>query len=239
MRDHLRELLDTPYPWEAQTHLPVKLSVSELKRQKRLLEDVEQEELYQEETVIPLIPRFLQEQEETSGALRGDAYHHLMERLDFGTVEPEARGRAAGSGAVYRGWCIHGGGICAGGTGGHCQNAGKSPGQADGGGSRAGSSVPGAALRAGNPDGIGCLIGKSARRRITDDTGSRPDLSPDPPTSGRWCRESSMPFSTRTGRSSSWTIRPTGCTGRRISGSGTAFSWNIIEGRWSRSPENR
>ena len=73
MRDHLRELLDTPYPWEAQTHLPVKLSVSELKRQKRLLEDVEQEELYQEETVIPLIPRFLQEQEEPSGALRGDA----------------------------------------------------------------------------------------------------------------------------------------------------------------------
>ena len=89
VRDHLRELLDTPYPWEAQTHLPVKLSVSELKRQKRLLEDVEQEELYQEETVIPLIPRFLQEQEETSGALRGDAYHHLMERLDFGTMKPE------------------------------------------------------------------------------------------------------------------------------------------------------
>lgn len=26
VRDHLRELLDTPYPWEAQTHLPVKLS---------------------------------------------------------------------------------------------------------------------------------------------------------------------------------------------------------------------
>ena len=36
----------------------------------------------------------------------------------------------SGSGAVYCGWCIHGGGICAGGTGGHCQNAGKSPVQA-------------------------------------------------------------------------------------------------------------
>ena len=83
VRDHLREVLDTPYPWEAQAHLPVKLSVSELKRQKRLLEDVEQTELYQEETVVPLIPKFLQETEEASGALRGDAYHHLMERLDF------------------------------------------------------------------------------------------------------------------------------------------------------------
>ena len=39
--------------------------------------------LYEEEEVVPLIPQFLKEEEELSGASRGTAYHRLLELLDF------------------------------------------------------------------------------------------------------------------------------------------------------------
>ena len=58
-----------------------KLSVSELKKQSYLEEDSEW--LHREEEVIPLLPKFLKEEEELSGALRGTAYHRVMELLDF------------------------------------------------------------------------------------------------------------------------------------------------------------
>ena len=39
--------------------------------------------MYREEEVIPLLPKFLQEEEELTGAPRGTAYHKVMETLDF------------------------------------------------------------------------------------------------------------------------------------------------------------
>ena len=38
---------------------------------------------FREEDVIPLLPKFLQEQEELKGASRGSAYHKLLELLDY------------------------------------------------------------------------------------------------------------------------------------------------------------
>ena len=71
------------YPYEAQTEIPVKISVSDLKI--RSMEDGEAFEAYAQPEVVPLIPEFLKEKEEgiLTGAARGTAYHGIMERLDF------------------------------------------------------------------------------------------------------------------------------------------------------------
>jgi len=75
------------YPWRIYDNLPVKLSVSELKKQQTRLFDEEAVLLYEEEEVMPLIPAFMEEKHETAGSVRGDAYHRFMEVLDF-SVEP-------------------------------------------------------------------------------------------------------------------------------------------------------
>ena len=41
------------------------------------------EMLYEEPEVVPLLPKFLQEEEELTGGLRGTAYHRVMELIDF------------------------------------------------------------------------------------------------------------------------------------------------------------
>ena len=40
-------------------------------------------EILYEEEIVPLLPNFLKEEEELTGALRGTAYHRLLELLDF------------------------------------------------------------------------------------------------------------------------------------------------------------
>lgn len=73
------------YPYEALSRIPVKLSVSELK--KRGYEEEDSEQLYFEADVIPLVPQFMEKQEENYvGAARGTAYHRVLECLDYGRV---------------------------------------------------------------------------------------------------------------------------------------------------------
>ena len=73
---------------DASTSL-LKFTVSELKKRIYLMETYgeESEEFgeqpYEEPDVVPLIPKFLQKEEELTGASRGTAYHRLMELLDF------------------------------------------------------------------------------------------------------------------------------------------------------------
>lgn len=69
------------YPYKSQRNLPVKVTVSELK--KNFSPDQDGEELFFEPDIIPLIPKFVEEQQEVSGADRGTAYHRVMECLDF------------------------------------------------------------------------------------------------------------------------------------------------------------
>ncbi len=77
-----REQIETQfaykYPHIHRQKMKQKLSVSELKK-KVYLEEAELEE----ETVYPLLPKFLQEEESISGASRGTAYHKVLELLDF------------------------------------------------------------------------------------------------------------------------------------------------------------
>ena len=61
-----------------------KFSVSELKKLAYEEETEENGEVLYEEEIVPLLPKFLTEEEEgLTGALRGTAYHRLLELLDF------------------------------------------------------------------------------------------------------------------------------------------------------------
>ena len=77
------------YPYGASRHQKMKFTVSELKKRAYLAESAEDEawetgeELYEEPDVVPLLPKFLKEEETLVGASRGTAYHRAMELLDF------------------------------------------------------------------------------------------------------------------------------------------------------------
>ena len=82
-REYLERVFAAHYPWEGDRDIIGKLTVSELKKLSHIPEDGEEIRLYQEETVIPLIPRFREEKTEIVGAARGTLYHRFMENLDF------------------------------------------------------------------------------------------------------------------------------------------------------------
>jgi len=81
IRTLLTEQFSFTYPYAECNVIKQKLSVSELK--KRIHMEEEGYELFKEEEIIPLLPEYLQEKEELTGASRGTAYHKLMELLDF------------------------------------------------------------------------------------------------------------------------------------------------------------
>lgn len=78
----LKKQMDYVYPWEEEGQMKLKFTVSELKKRTVLGEEAG-EEMYQEPDIVPLIPRFLAEEETLTGASRGSAYHKLLELLDF------------------------------------------------------------------------------------------------------------------------------------------------------------
>ena len=80
--ERLKSQMEYVYPWEAEGQMKLKFTVSELKKRTSLQEEAG-EEMYQEPEVVPLLPRFLTEEETLTGASRGSAYHKLLELLDF------------------------------------------------------------------------------------------------------------------------------------------------------------
>lgn len=76
----LEEVLEYHYPYETRQHIPTKVSVSELKKKSH--EDEWEDEIVAKEQE-PIIPAFLQEKKEYSGARRGTAYHRVFELFDF------------------------------------------------------------------------------------------------------------------------------------------------------------
>lgn len=91
-RERLDEQFDYVYPYENEGKMKLKFTVSELKKRASLAEEAG-EEMYEEPVVVPLIPEFLKDQESLTGALRGSAYHKLLELLDFTAdygVEPKS-----------------------------------------------------------------------------------------------------------------------------------------------------
>jgi len=71
------------YPYKQSQVMKQKFSVSELKMLAYEEASEENGEVLYEEEVVPLLPKFLTEEEELTGALRGTAYHRLLELLDF------------------------------------------------------------------------------------------------------------------------------------------------------------
>ena len=83
MEQLLKERLSYSYPYEADIDLYTKISVSELKKRGQDADD--RNGLFQ-----PVIPEFLKEDGGNAaegGAVRGSAYHRVLELLDFGAVQ--------------------------------------------------------------------------------------------------------------------------------------------------------
>ncbi len=104
--EYLEKVFSSVYPYEKNRTIPGKVTVSELKKMSQRMEEDDAQRLYKEETVVPLIPKFMgsrnvpetdpavcEEAKENahtlvpSGAERGTAYHTFMENLDFSKKE--------------------------------------------------------------------------------------------------------------------------------------------------------
>ena len=81
LKSQILEQFAYNYPWSERQKMKQKLSVSELK--KRAYDEAMGEEVYKEEVVFPLLPKFVQEKTTMTGALRGTAYHRVLELMDF------------------------------------------------------------------------------------------------------------------------------------------------------------
>lgn len=82
-RDYLDHVFSSVYPYEKDRDIIGKLSVSELKKLSHMPEEEDAKELYRTETVIPLIPEFIERKEAIFGAEKGTIYHTFMENLDY------------------------------------------------------------------------------------------------------------------------------------------------------------
>ena len=84
IRQVLKEKFDFSYPYAYLRELPVKVSVSELKKRKYADEEEKESALYPEPEMVQIVPGFISgEREVTQGAARGTAYHRVMECLDY------------------------------------------------------------------------------------------------------------------------------------------------------------
>lgn len=84
IKKQLEKQLEYQYPYCSEQTKKLKFTVSELKKRPSMPElEEEGEILYEEPEIVPLLPKFMQEEEELSGALRGTAYHRAMELLDM------------------------------------------------------------------------------------------------------------------------------------------------------------
>ncbi len=86
VEESLKAQFSYQYPYEDSRNQKMKYTVSELKKRIRLQkieEEPLEEALYQEPEIVPLIPKFLQEETGLTGALKGTAYHRVMELLNY------------------------------------------------------------------------------------------------------------------------------------------------------------
>ena len=86
----LRERFAYQYPHPGLQKLYTKTTVSELKIAAMAEKDEAAFHTFEEKEVVPYIPAFRREQEMISGAVRGSAFHRVMELLDFTYVFVES-----------------------------------------------------------------------------------------------------------------------------------------------------
>lgn len=82
----MSEKFSYQYPYENLGNLYTKTTVSELKKAGMHEEMDFSFSLYEEETVVPYLPKFIKNDTDVSGTDRGTAYHKIMELLDFTTL---------------------------------------------------------------------------------------------------------------------------------------------------------
>lgn len=80
-KDLTQDMVSYRYPHKIVT-MPVKMTVSELKYLGQHVDDENSAKLV-EEDFTPTVPKFVSGEEEVKGAVRGSAYHKLMELMDF------------------------------------------------------------------------------------------------------------------------------------------------------------
>ncbi len=99
VKEQLDEQFSYVYPYADAKNQKMKFTVSELKKRTHMAETQEDtppeeelgEELYEEPDVVPLIPKFMQkEQEALTGSDRGTAYHRVLELLNMTRTYDEA-----------------------------------------------------------------------------------------------------------------------------------------------------
>ena len=82
----LKERFAFVYPYSCLEQLYTKTTVSELKIAAMAEKDEAAFHTFEEPEVVPYIPAFKREKEEVTGTVRGNAYHRVMELLDFEAV---------------------------------------------------------------------------------------------------------------------------------------------------------
>ena len=88
IHDELQKRFSFAYPYSYLNELPVKVSVSELKKRNYAEEEDKETALFPEQEIVPLIPGFASGESETfRGAARGTAYHKVMECLDYSQTQ--------------------------------------------------------------------------------------------------------------------------------------------------------
>lgn len=90
-KEEIEKRFSFRYPWDYLKEIPVKVSVSELKK-RSWHSEYEQEEtvIYDRQDEEPPVPAFIADrQEEYKGAARGTAYHRFMECLDYSQTETD------------------------------------------------------------------------------------------------------------------------------------------------------
>ena len=91
IRQELEKRFGFVYPYESRRDIPVKVSVSDLKKRSYHEETDFEEAVYFEPDIIPLIPRFVEEKKEEggefTGSARGTAYHRVMECIEYNKVD--------------------------------------------------------------------------------------------------------------------------------------------------------
>jgi ATP-dependent helicase/nuclease subunit A len=81
--DELNRRFTFVYPFESMKNLYTKTTVSELKIAAMADTDEAAFHEFEEKEVVPYIPSFKRDEEKVSGTVRGNAFHRVMELLDF------------------------------------------------------------------------------------------------------------------------------------------------------------
>lgn len=89
LMEHMSACFGYTYPYGNLGGLYTKTTVSELKMAGMKEETDFSFQLYQEETVEPYLPGFLEKEERVSGSMRGSAFHKVMELFDFTKLTEE------------------------------------------------------------------------------------------------------------------------------------------------------